>query len=390
MKSLSSLLAASLLSLLSLTSVGCTTSTPSRPVTMADSFDLDLFGPHVDDLHTPYVAGASFAITVSASSSQSQAGWSLSSSDPAVFRVESALSGGSANVTAVAPGQATLNVLNASGEVMDSHPISVAIPDQVNLYAEGLLVTGASDSAAQITQASIVAGGQATFLVRYFLQGTELYGSGALQTTTTTGLTAATVSETFATARDFLQVSTPETVGATGSVSLVIDNVVVGQVPITDVAASAVTQVSILQQSAAGVQNGTQLTLYAHAVDSTAADVYGASFNWSTNTNGNAQSAQNQESDSDAGIVWGGGPADLFFYDYESGSSETVTASYDGFSPSVVVHGQGGSVGSTANVACAVGVAPGSGGGGASWPALGALVFAGVAFAKRRRCPRLV
>ena len=163
MKSLSSLLAASLLSLLSLTSVGCTTSTPSRPVTMADSFDLDLFGPHVDDLHTPYVAGASFAITVSASSSQSQAGWSLSSSDPAVFRVESALSGGSANVTAVAPGQATLNVLNASGEVMDSHPISVAIPDQVNLYAEGLLVTGASDSAAQITQASIVAGGRPRF-----------------------------------------------------------------------------------------------------------------------------------------------------------------------------------------------------------------------------------
>jgi hypothetical protein len=358
-------------SLLVLPSVLAACNGGSKPVTMNDSFDLDLFGPHVDDLHTPYVAGAGFSIGVSAGSG-SQAGWTLSSSNPDVLRVETPLSGGSADVTAVNPGQATLSVLDATGKVLDSHPVSVAIPDQVSLYAEGLLVTGAPDSAAQVTQASVVAGGEATFLVRYFAQGTELYGSGALQTTATTGLTTSTVSESFATARDFLQVTVPSTAAANGSVSLVIDNVVVGQVPITTVSPTVVTQVTIAAQSTAGAQNGTSLTLYAHAVDATAADVYGASFDWSVS------------GDADAGgsAAWGG-PADLFFYNYDSSVSETVRATYDGFSPSTVVHGQGGSVGSTGDVGCTVGRAPGPGGTSAGM--IAAFALTGIAFARRAR-----
>jgi hypothetical protein len=349
----------------------------SKPVTMADSFDLDIFGPHVDDLHTPYVAGADFAITVSASDSQqTQNGWTLSSSNPNVLRVTSPLSGGSANVQAANAGQATVSVLDATGKVIDSHPVTVEIPDQVNLYAEGQLLTGAPDSVAQVTAASIVSGGEATFLVRYFAQGTELYGSGALQSTATNGITTGSASESFATARDFLQVTVPANDGASGSVSLLIDDVSVGEVPITTVNASAVTQVSILSQSAAGASSGTSLTLYAHAVDATAADVYGASFDWSIvgQTDG-GQPTQGFSS----------GPADLFFYNYDAAATETVIASYDGFSPSATVHGQGGSVGSTANVGCSIGVAPGTPSGGGVPGIIVAIALGGIAAAAGRR-----
>src|SRR5277367_3419883 len=125
MNSLSALRATSLI-FLAFAFAGCK-SGGSQPVTMADSFDLDIFGPHVDDLHTPYVAGAAFTITVNASGSQSQGGWTLTSSNPNVLRVDAPLVDGSADVTAVGPGQATLLVLNASGSVVDSHPVSVAI-----------------------------------------------------------------------------------------------------------------------------------------------------------------------------------------------------------------------------------------------------------------------
>lgn len=359
----------------------------SKPVTMADSFDLDLFGPHVDDLHSPYVAGARIGITVSVSNGAGQSEWTLESSNPAVVSVASPLSAGSATILAAGPGQTTLMVRDATGAVVDSHTVSVAVPDQVSLYAEGLLLTGAGDSAAEITHASIVTGGEATFLVRYFLDGTELYGSGALTPTATANLTASTVSETFAQARDFLQVATLPSAGATESVSLAIANHVVAQVPVAVVAPQAVTKVSIDPQSTSGAQDGDQLTLYAHAVDATDAEVYGAGFTWSASGVSGGSFAE------DGGFVpvvpAGAGPADLFFYTYASSQSETVTAAYDGFAPSAIVHAHGGSVGSTANVACAVANAA-AGAGAGPWGAGVAMAMTGVGLARRRRSRRRV
>jgi len=338
-----------------------------KSVTMADAFDLDIFGPHEDDLHSPYVSGARFGISVLATGNQQ--GWTLSSSDPNVMRVTSSLVGGTATVTAGSPGHATLSVLDSTGALLDSHAVTVEVPDQVSLYAEGLLLTGAPDSTAQVSHASIVAGGEATFLVRYFAQGVELYGSGALQPTGTGGVTATTVSASFASDRDFLQVTAPAK-GASASVSLAVNHLVVGEVPITSVDASAVTQVSVMQQSSDAATTGTSLALYAHATDATSAEVYGASFDWSIN--GVSQSS-----------VLVGGPADLFFYSFDPTTIETVTAAYEGFAPSSVVHGHGGYVGSTANVGCALARAPGVDG--ASSAAAFGLALAGLASARRRR-----
>ena len=299
---------------LTLALAGCS---PSQPVTMADSFDLDIFGPHVDDLHTPYVAGAQITITVSASNPTAQSEWTLSSSDSNVVKVSSGLYDGSANIVAVGPGQATLTLTDGSGSVLDSHTVSVAIPNQVNLYAQGLLLTGATDQAAQVSQACVVQGGEATFLARYFLNGTELYGNNVLQSTPPPGVTSTTVSPSFANDRDFLQVQVPNK-GMSGVISLLVGNVPVGEVTLNVVPPSQVSHVAILEQNSVGSQTGAQLLLFAHAVDANSNDVFGASFNWLT-------AAQGGGAPTSAGGSFGG-PADLFFYTFDPNTSESVTA----------------------------------------------------------------
>ena len=144
---------------------GCTAAgarTASGSVTMADDFDRDVFGPHVGDLHTPYLAGAHFQVSVTTGREQNGTGWTLSSSDPDVLRVVSPPAGGSATVAAGRPGRTVLSVLDAKGAVLDSHAVTVAAADQVSLYSEGLLLTGAPDAVARVTRANIVAGGEAT------------------------------------------------------------------------------------------------------------------------------------------------------------------------------------------------------------------------------------
>ena len=389
MTTLSSLLLASAACFVSVALTGCSPinlDTDSNAVGMADSFDVDFFGVHANDLHTPYLAGAQVGISVLANATRSEVGWTLSSSDPNVVQVISQLSAGSGTLVAGRPGQATLSILDSSGTVLDSQQITVAIPDQVSVYAQGLLATGASDEAAQVTQASIVAGGDATFLVRYFSQGTELFGSGAVKTSATGGVESSIVSESFATDRDFIQVSPPP-MGSSGSVSLVVLGTVVSVIPITAVSPTAVKSVTVLPQSSVGAQTGDSLALYAHAIDANEDSVYGASFDWAIN--GETQPVYDTTTSFDAGssgddAVQVQQPNDLFFYTFDASALETVEATFEGFTQSMDVHGQGGSVGSTATqVACSLSGAPGTSGGAPAFAGL-VLAMAGLVLARRR------
>jgi hypothetical protein len=109
-------------------------------------------------------------------------------------------------------------------------------------------------------------------------------------------------------------------------------------------------------------------------MDASSSDVYGASFDWQIN-------GQSQPS------AFYDGPADLFFYSYDSGVTENVAATYESFAPYAVVHGQGGSVGSTGFTGCALSGAPGAPDSSAAASSLlaFALAMTGVVFARRKR-----
>jgi hypothetical protein len=354
-------------------------------VTMQDDFDLDLFGPHTDDLHTPYVVGARFNIDVTATDGSNTAGWTLQSSDPTVFSIgtapaqpgQSASSAFSEPVVAVAAGQATVTVLDNDGKTVDSHVVVVGIPDSVQLYAHGKLIAGESDVQALVSTAQVVSGGDATFLVRYFEAGTELSGSGALAPTATGAIAASAEQSTLATARDWLEVdgSAP----GTGQVSLVVGGLPLSTLPVTVVGQSAIQTVTLLQQSTAQANDGATLWVVGRALDAQSNDVYGASYQWSFQ---GASLGSASPIFSNQPTV----PTDLVSYTYQSNASGTVLASLGTLDASTVVHAQAGSVGvsSTADVACSVGAAPGAGLAGGASAAFGLAAIAAGAVRRRR------
>jgi hypothetical protein len=359
----------------------------SKRVTMQDDFDLDLFGPYKDDLHSPYVVGASFGISVDTHDKTDTSGWTLQSSAPGVIEVESTPSAstspsGSAStspprtsfdipVKAVAAGHATLTVRDAKGNVVDTHDVDVEVPDRVELYAHGLLLAGESDDQARVNQVHVLPAGEGTFLVRYFVGGTELTGSGALAPSASGAATATSTHSGLAPSRDWLQVT--GTGDGTGQVSLVVGGAPLGMVPVTIADPTSIASVALAKQDDSHSKDGDLLYVFARSLDAQGNDVYGASFSWKLDGNPLAPH------------VVAGEPTDVISYQYKSGSSDSITTQFTSMSTSVNVHANPSTVavGSTASVGCSVGAAPGAAGG-AGLAGLAACA-AGVALVATRR-----
>jgi MYXO-CTERM domain-containing protein len=336
---------------------GCGGASPPATVTMVDAFDGDAFGAHVEELHGSYVAGSTFAITVSAPDGRSE-GWTLSSSDPDVIRVEAPLVRGSAFVAAGRAGEATLRVVDGSGMVEAARSVTVAVPDRVGLYSAGMQMTGASDDAAHVTRVKLVAGGDASFLVRYFRQGTELLGNHALGATSTT-VEAARTSMSLAPARDFVRLAAT-TAGRSGSVSLLAGGVVT-EIPLSTVDRSAVAHVTLIPAATEHAAKGASLPLFAHAVDDTSGDVYGAPFDWSVG--GSHVSGRSEL-------------GDVLFTAADEQATATVAASHASLSPDTIHASM-----TEANRGCAVSSTTTS----ATWMAPLGLALLGLAISRAQR-----
>ena len=351
---------------------GCGSNQPTPQATMTDSFDQDIFGAHNGTLDSPYLIGSQFTINVTTVWGGPQTGWTIVSSDPSVIQVGT-LYNGSSQVTAGGDGHATVSVLDESGATVVSQDVTVEVPDQVSLYAEGLLLTGAGDSASEVTSISVYSGGDALFLVRYFRDGNELLGSGALVTSTTGDVTTQTEqgADPNAPSRDFLDISTPDDLLTdTASVQLMLAKVLVSTVTVTTV--SSVSKVDLVSQSTMAAKEGDELTVYAHAVDSAGNNVFGASYDWTVN----GKSLDDYTTS---------GPTDLLVYHYKPSVTEKVGASLASFSPTTEVHGTGAMVESTgdqAAIACAV-RAPGRNSSGLA--TFGAFIALAALAATRRR-----
>jgi hypothetical protein len=350
-----------------------------KPVTMHDSFDVDIFGPRTDDLHTPYVAGAKVTITIDTNDSRDTSKWTLATSDPTVLAVSSPFDkyGYGLQVTAVDPGTARLFVVDENGHNVDEHDVTVALPDRVELHSHGLMLAGLSDDASRVMQARIIAGGIETFLVRYFAGSQELYGNGALHPIGTGDVTANDTTSGFGTEREWLQiVAANQPQYENSQVALQVRGDVVSTVPAAVVAPSEVVSLGLVRQDTSRAKDGDSLSVFGRAYDAQGNDVYGASFSW---TAGGAAVPTS--------LLAANGPSDVLDYTYKAKATMDVSAALDGLGTTTTVHGTQPSIDSSADVACSVGRAPGSGGlsGTAAGGGLGFAAALGLAARRRRR-----
>jgi hypothetical protein len=367
-----------LLGLLALTPACNVNLDPGRSVAMQDTLEITLFSKATDDLHTPYVQGATFSVNIATTdySSSAIAGWTLKSSNPAVVQVDQEEENGALyQITATGIGSAVLSVVDGSGNVLDSHAVQVAQPDHVELCAHGLLLGGYSDSQSQVTNATVIQQGTATFLVRYYLGSQELFGNNAVTATGTGAVSANTVTSSFGDDRDWVEVDAAQ--AGTGQVSLAVAGIAPTVIPTTVVAPSAVQSIGLLPQTDTGAADGSQLYVFARAFDAQGTDIFGGSFSWSVN--GAPVTAS----------LGSGTPTDVLAYSYKGSASESVSDGLSTYTSSAItIHGTGATVDSTANVGCSVAGAPGTGTGAGGLLTLG--LFAGGAIVSRKRRARAI
>jgi hypothetical protein len=371
------------LALPSILLAGCTGTEPAPPaptVTLQDTFDSDPFGPNAGALHSPYVPGASFQITLVTSTSAD--GWTATSSDPNVLSLTPA-GAGQLNAHASAPGHVTITVRDSTGLVFASPGVDVVMPTVARLYAPGRMIAGQSDALAHETTINVETGQAATLLIRYFAGETEVRGQASPEAVVNGAVAVKVMSTGVAYDRDWLQVASEDftvvqsNLGPT-NVQLGLASTPLASVPVNILSSADVASVVLDEQPDTGTAAGRGLYVVARGVAANGEDVFGLSLTWTLD--GQPLSSQGQ------GVA---GPWDTIVYTYDPSSNDVLSGTFGSQTASVSVHSshaqnQAALVESTiqAPTACSVAtVGRRSSGALAVWGALGI----GLLGARRRR-----
>jgi MYXO-CTERM domain-containing protein len=276
-----------------------------------------------EGLHAAYVRGAKMTLFAEFKDDNAKtAGWSIASSDPEVFEIVDS----HAELTprrvvahghAVRTGTAMLQLLDASGRERLSEPVEVAVPDRVELDAAGPMIVGPRRDAA-VAEARLVASGKGTFLVRYLLNGRELYGNGVLTAEVPSGVTAVPSTDYLQENREWLTLTTTE-VGS-GALVLKADGVAVTSVPLVVVPGSQVGKVIVTPQSEDGHDNGDEIAVTAQAYGRNGERIFGTLYSWQ-GINGYERTDQ-----------------DVYLYVYDDNETHSLTANYEGYGGAATIH----------------------------------------------------
>jgi hypothetical protein len=334
---------------------------------MTDDLDLTWdFAPTFrnfdDDLHTPYVKGASVRVYVDAEDDD-MIGWYLTSSDENVFSIGSSSSTEDsldAEGFAVGEGIAELTVHSASGAEVGHGIAEVLAPDRIVLAAHGYLIMGLDDQA-DVAEARLLENGTATYLVRYFRDGRELRGNGVLSASGGDGLTLEPRQSYLFENRAWLTL----TAGAAGpsSIELFADGERLATLPVVTVPESDIAHVDILTDES-GARRDDWLVALAQAYDAQERRIFGVEYAWT------------------ADGVTEMGLGDLYRYKYLPGQLKPVTAEVGAHMGFAMLASGGGYVDSSNNIGCAT---AGRGGRLGGLPGLAGLGLAGLALLGLRR-----
>ena len=315
-----------------LTLTGC-----GPDVTLADDFDIDFdFSLRASDaLHAPYVRGAHVRLrarTDDEGTDTSQ--WSIRSRNPAVLAPLDPAQ--EHQFLAESAGTAEVQVLDVDDSVLHAAVIEVAVPDRATLQAHAPMFVGRNDPPVG-DRVTVLAGGSATFLVRYWQGDRELHGNGVL--TAAADATVAVQAQTsfLVENREWLTV----TPGEPGDhvVQIFADGVPVGALAVHVVTAEAVEAILLTGQDESQAKAGDALTVLAEAFDLDGNPVYGVDFGW------DLDGAPEQ------------GQGDLYTYEYRPSRTRTLCARFNTSEAAATIHAGIGGVGTSNTVGCSTGSA---------------------------------
>lgn len=349
----------------STTLAGC-----AQDIQFSDTIDLEFdLLRRSDSLHTPYVVGAEFSLCADSAREGQLRGMSLRASDPDLLEVgpteifddEDHMC---APATALASGDVTLEVVD-DGDVVASVDLEIRAPDRAELWAAGPLLVTRSDLDAQTEQPQILAGGTATFQVRYFAGQTPLHGQGALRVESTEALSAEAVGTVLFEDREWLRI-TPHSdhdqdheqdQAGTATLELATPAGSFQTLTVEVVAEEAIADVALHGSDEQGREAGDPLVVYAQAYDEDDAPIYGVEYEWSLD--GHAEP----------------GTGDLFRYDFDPSRREELVARHGDLDALAEISAGEGEVDPSNDVGCSMG-----GRSGGAW----ALLLLGVAGLRRR------
>jgi hypothetical protein len=315
-------------------------------VTLIDDVDLSLnFAPLTgpsDLLHTPYVAGATMNVWAqSTKKDENTTGWTLESSNTAVFQVLRAeLHTDNAiafSCNAAGPGHAILTLKDKDGDVLGTADVDVKRPDTAVLLSHGPLIIGRDDEA-PTDEARVLVGGTASFLVRWMAGGELLHGNGVLSTDTPQGLRAETPRTFLFEDRDWLQVSPASDIKDATPIELQLfaDGVAVRTFKVIPVQPSEVVEVRLRGEDESHAAKDQWMVVLADALDASGRTLLGIDYQWTLG--GKTQS----------------GLGDLFRYQFTPDKPAMLSAEFQSMNAQAMIHAASGFVSSTNFVGCSL------------------------------------
>ncbi|MCX4240236.1 hypothetical protein [Paraliomyxa miuraensis] len=339
------------------------TSACGQEVRFTDSIDLtfDLFRQS-DALHTPYVVGAEFRVCADALDDHALSGMTLRSSDDSTLELGLTDENEDGDrlctsATARAAGEVEILVMDADDEVA-SALVEVRAPDRVELYAAGPLLVDRDDLDPRVDRPKVLAGGTATFEVRYFDGDTRLHGQGALVVRGGADVRAEAVGTVVFEDREWLRL-TPSEEGE-HELGLATPAGDLPPVRIDVVSEDAIADVSLHGGDEGQRSEGDPMVVYAQAYDEDDAPIYGVEYEWSL------------------GGVPEPGTGDLFRYDLDLSQRNELTAHLGELDATAQIHAGEGEVDSSNEIGCTIG-----GRRGGPWALL--MLVAGIAARRRRK-----
>jgi MYXO-CTERM domain-containing protein len=264
-----------------------------------------------------------------------------------------------ARSTMVAAGVADLLLVDDTGDVVASVEVPVHFPTHAELHAAAPVFLGREDVPADTPRPRVLAGGEATFLVRYYDGDTRLYGNGALDVVAGERTEAWVAHSYLFEDRDWLKVR-PDELGP-DEVELLAGGRSFSTVEVEGVGPEAVSWVELHGDDESKAEAGDNLLVIAQAHADDAAPIYGVEYAW------------------DIGGRDETGLGDMYRYEYDPDARATLVADFEGARAQADIRGVDGYVDSSNAVGCRVGGPPSTPG----W-ALGLLALVAVATRWRR------